>query len=141
MQKSKGKGGPDPIDVHVGSRLRARRILLGLSQEKLAEGLGITFQQVQKYERGSNRISASRLYNTAKLLAVPVAYFFEGAETDDSVRPLEAAGGAAGELPEDLMNRKETLSLLRHYYAINDQNLRQRFTDLLKGVSRSDSRG
>ncbi len=114
---------------------------MGLSQEKLAEGLGITFQQVQKYERGSNRISASRLFNTAKLLAVPVAYFFEGAESDQTINPLEVSGGVASEFPEDLLNRKETLSLLRYYYSIPDQNLRQRFTDLLKGVTRAEPRG
>ncbi len=142
VPRKKHPRGADPIDLHVGAQARARRILLGLSQEKLAEGLGITFQQVQKYERGSNRISASRLYNMAEILDVPITYFFEG------------VGGRGGKLapkakkprkdnghdyPEDVMRRKETLNLLRHYYSIPDSNLRQRFADLLKGVNRAES--
>lgn len=142
MPRKKHPRGPDPIDLHVGSQVRARRILLGLSQEKLADGLGITFQQVQKYERGSNRISASRLYNMAQLLDVPITYFFEG--VDDKKAPgfresfTLAQREAGQDFPDDMMRRKETLSLLRYYYSINDSNLRQKFTDLLKGVTRSD---
>ncbi len=128
--------------MHVGSRVRSRRVLLGLSQEKLADGLGITFQQVQKYERGTNRISASRLYKTAGLLDVPVAYFFEGLGNSEgsSVSKDAPTGriGVTGEFPEDLMSRKETLNLLRYYYSINDANLRQRFADLLRGVANSE---
>ena len=130
------------MDLHVGAQVRARRVLLGLSQEKLAEGLGITFQQVQKYERGSNRISASRLYNMAQLLDVPITFFFEGVD-DHKSSSFRQAASAAGrdnnqEFPEDMMRRKETLSLLRHYYSIQDGNLRQRFAELLKGVTRAE---
>ena len=142
LRRKKYSRGPDYVDVHVGTQVRARRILLGLSQEKLAEGLGITFQQVQKYERGSNRISASRLYNIAQLLDVPITYFFEGLDDKKSPGFKEAFTLAQGEggrdFPDDLMSRKETLSLLRYYYSISDDSLRQKFTDLLKGVTRSD---
>src|SRR4051812_16255430 len=76
-QTRKTKGTPDPVDVHVGQRLRVRRSLMGLSQEKLAESIGLTFQQIQKYERGMNRISAGRLYQFSKILDVPVTYFYD----------------------------------------------------------------
>ena len=141
MQRKKHPRGPDPIDIHVGAQVRARRILLGLSQEKLAEGLGITFQQVQKYERGSNRISASRLFNVAQLLDVPITYFYEGVDDSKGVNAADIANSAKeAEFPEDMMRRKETLSLLRHYYSIQDPGLRQRFADLLKGVTKTDIR-
>ena len=142
LPRKKHPRGPDPIDLHVGSQVRARRILLGLSQEKLADGLGITFQQVQKYERGSNRVSASRLYNMAQLLDVPITYFFEGVEDKKAPGFRESftlsQREAGQDFPDDMMRRKETLSLLRYYYSIHDTSLRQKFTDLLKGVTRSD---
>ncbi len=142
MARIRNVRGPDPIDLHVGTQVRARRVLLGLSQEKLAEGLGITFQQVQKYERGSNRISASRLYNMARLLDVPITYFFEGMDSEKTPGFKEAftlsQQEPGHEFPEDVMLRKETLSLLRYYYSIDDDHLRQRFTELLKGVNKSD---
>ncbi|MEM7173489.1 MAG: helix-turn-helix domain-containing protein [Pseudomonadota bacterium] len=141
MAKQRNVRGPDPIDLHVGTQVRARRVLLGLSQEKLADGLGITFQQVQKYERGSNRISASRLFNMARLLDVPITYFFEGMDSNKNPGFKEAftlsQQEPGKELPEDVMLRKETLSLLRYYYSINDDILRQRFTELLKGVKKA----
>lgn len=136
MDSPKTSGGPNPIDVHVGGQVRARRILLGMSQEKLADGLGITFQQVQKYERGANRISASRLFNMAQILDVAVSYFYDGVESHlngHAIRPLPVAG----EFPENLMNSKETLNLLRHYYSIKDADLRMKFTELLKGMNAS----
>ena len=140
--RKKHPRGPDPVDLHVGAQVRARRVLLGLSQEKLAEGLGVTFQQVQKYERGSNRISASRLYSMTQILDVPITYFFEGVDDHKGAnfRQMAASTGreSGQEFPEDMMRRKETLSLLRHYYSIQDGNLRQRFSELLKGVTRAD---
>jgi len=143
VPRKKHPRGADPIDLYVGAQARARRILLGLSQEKLAEGLGITFQQVQKYERGSNRISASRLYNMADLLDVPITYFFEGVDGPGGASTAKAGAKSrkdnGREYPEDMMRRKETLNLLRHYYSIPDSNLRQRFSDLLKGVNRAES--
>ena len=140
LQRRKHPRGPDPVDRYVGKQVRARRILLGLSQEKLAEGLGITFQQVQKYERGSNRISASRLYNAARLLDVPITYFFDGVEKGVLSQQPEGmifTPGTQNDLPDDLLRRKETLNLLRHYYSITDSSLRLRFSELLKGVTKT----
>lgn len=123
--------GPDPVDVHVGSRVRERRTMLGLSQEKLARAFGVSFQQVQKYERGANRISASRLHQLASILDVPMTFFFEGlpGEGDDGA----SAATNAGE--EKMMNR-ETLELVRAYYRIPDQAVRKRFVDLVRAVGR-----
>ena len=95
--------GPDPVDVHVGMRLRQRRTLLGMSQEKLAKAFGVSFQQVQKYERGANRISASRLHLLTKILDVPVSYFFEGLPASVQDRPLPS-----DPMP-DRMSSRETL--------------------------------
>ena len=132
-----GRGeGPNPIDIHVGARLRLRRTLLGLSQEKLGEAVGITFQQLQKYERGSNRISASRLFNLAEVLGVSVSFFFDDmrleidAKGDDwSTEPL------SGETEEFAsMARRETLELVRAYYRINEPTLRRRALELIKAL-------
>jgi transcriptional regulator with XRE-family HTH domain len=126
--------GPHPIDIHVGSRLRMRRTLLGLSQEKLGEAVGITFQQLQKYERGANRISASRLYHLAQVLDVAIGYFFEDMPAVDE----PAAEGATmvqvpGEPDEfESMARRETLELVRAYYRIGDSNVRRRAFELVK---------
>lgn len=130
---------PHPIDVHVGARVRARRRLLGITQERLGEALGLTFQQVQKYERGSNRISASRLFELSRILAVPVTYFYEGAEAE------AVAGEETAALPEvaaapfgnEQLSSRETHDLLRSYYALPDPQVRRRFLDLLKAVSES----
>ncbi len=126
---------PHPIDIHVGARVRARRRLLGITQEKLGEALGLTFQQVQKYERGSNRISASRLFELSRILAVPVTYFYEGAEA------LDGSGG--GTLPEaaalpfeaEQLSSRETHDLLRFYYSLPDPQVRRRFLDLLRSIA------
>ncbi|MBP2298355.1 helix-turn-helix domain-containing protein [Azospirillum picis] len=126
--------GPNPIDIHVGSRLRLRRTLLGLSQEKLGEAVGITFQQLQKYERGSNRISASRLYNLSQVLGVPVSYFFDDMPAPDQIT-AEAVEEGPGESDEfESMARRETLELVRAYYRIEDPGVRKRAFDLLKAL-------
>ncbi len=106
--------GPDPVDVHVGGRVRLRRTLLGMSQTDLAGALGLTFQQVQKYERGFNRIAASRLYHLCHILDVPVGYFFEGLKE-----------GAPTWSPDDVMVKRETLELVRAYYRIRDPKVRK----------------
>ena len=134
--KKKTKGTPDPVDVHVGQRLRVRRSLLGLSQEKLAEFIGITFQQIQKYERGMNRISAGRLYQFSKILDVPVSYFFEQFGNADNqiahgLSDNEQEGFASG----DLMQDKETLDLVRAYYTIQDQQLRKDLYKFVKSMA------
>jgi transcriptional regulator with XRE-family HTH domain len=130
---------PNPVDVHVGTRVRLRRTLLGMSQEKLGEAIGLTFQQVQKYERGANRIGASRLYDLSRVLDVPVSFFF------DDLKPEALDATPAGGLPElasgepDPMMRRETLELVRAYYRIPDQNLRRRLFDLTKAIAHACS--
>jgi transcriptional regulator with XRE-family HTH domain len=128
--------GPNPIDVHVGARLRLRRTLLGLSQEKLGEAVGITFQQLQKYERGSNRISASRLFNLSQVLGVPVSFFFDDLPPADLIRLDEAVEDApVSETDEfDSMARRETLELVRAYYRIDDAAVRRRTFELVKAL-------
>jgi transcriptional regulator with XRE-family HTH domain len=127
---------PNPTDVHVGSRIRLRRTLLGMSQEKLGEAIGLTFQQVQKYERGANRVGASRLYDLSKVLDVPVAFFFE-----EMAAPAEARPAGAGEAPDrhgsDPMLKRETLELVRAYYKIVDPHVRRRLFDLAKALAKT----
>lgn len=124
------RGKPNHVDIHVGARVRQRRTLLGMSQEKLAEALGLTFQQVQKYERGANRIGAGRLYELSRALDVPVSYFFE--ELDETAGGLREESAAYG---EDPMARRETLLLVRAYYGIGEQAVRRRVLDLMKSLS------
>jgi len=134
----RGTGRPNPVDVHVGSRVRLRRTLLGMSQEKLGESIGLTFQQVQKYERGSNRIGASRLYDLARVLDVPVGFFFEEmpSETQQS-SPAQAQGlQEEGDAYEpDPMAKRETLELVRAYYRIEDPTVRKRLFELTKALA------
>src|SRR6187200_2817808 len=111
---------PNPIDIRVGARLRLRRNMLGLSQEKLGEAIGLTFQQIQKYERGANRIGASRLHELSRVLDVPVSFFFDDR---DPVRAPAIPGGFAEPPPEpfesDPLRRRETVELIEAYYAID----------------------
>ncbi len=118
------KDGPDPIDVHVGTRVRVRRTLLGMNQTQLGEALGLTFQQVQKYENGKNRISASRLFQISRILEVPVAYFFEGLDE-----------GTPAWSPDDMVAKRETLELVRAYYRITDSDLRDHLRKLVKAMA------
>jgi transcriptional regulator with XRE-family HTH domain len=111
-------GVSDPVDVHVGSRVRLRRTLLGLSQERLGEAVGLTFQQIQKYERGANRIGASRMYDLAHVLDVPVAFFFEDMPDEVKQRdavPVGSAGQTEPVVEPNPLNRRETLELVRAY--------------------------
>ncbi len=135
------RGDPDPVDIHVGSRIRTRRILLGQSQENIASQLGISFQQLQKYESGANRISASRLYDVAYVLDVPVAYFFD--EMPETVRyvdgPVPAAAGGTGEalgapIPAVLQNRT-TLDLIRDFYRIGSSHQQRCVLDLIRAMA------
>ncbi|MCF8479141.1 MAG: helix-turn-helix transcriptional regulator [Rhodospirillum sp.] len=137
---------PDPVDVHVGRRLRLRRTLLGMSQEQLANAVGVTFQQIQKYERGSNRVSASRLYDISKVLGVPVAFFFEDIGEDvTAVRKAPALPDVDGlsepAIPayeQDPLQKNETLELIRAYWRLPTETVRKRALDLLKSLSGRD---
>jgi transcriptional regulator with XRE-family HTH domain len=130
----RGTGVPDPVDVHVGARIRTRRLLLGMNQETLANALGLTFQQVQKYEGGANRVSASRLAQMAEVLRVPVAYFFNDLETSGDAEASEEA-----ELRE-LVQRPEAIELIRWYYAIPASEVRQQFLEMVKTVAAAQQR-
>ncbi len=129
---------PSPIDVHVGSRVRLRRTLLGMSQEKLGQAIGLTFQQVQKYERGANRIGASRLYDLSRVLDVPVSFFFDdmSPESANAVAAHKAglAEPAQAGFEADPMAKRETLELVRAYYKISDPNMRKRLFELTKAM-------
>ncbi len=132
----KKKGRANSIDENVGIQLRQRRALLGLSQEKLAEQVGITFQQIQKYENGANRISASRLFEFSKVLDIPVSFFFENSGHNQNT----AQGFAEGEQstfegPDDVMRRKETLELIRVYYSIENPKLRKDLFKLVRSMA------
>ncbi len=119
---------PHPVDVHVGKRIRHRRWLVGMTQQQLAESVGIKFQQIQKYETGANRVSASRLWDIAGSMDVDVSFFFEGLEraTEDK-QTTDAA-------PADLLGDKEALDLIRSYYSI-PENQRRRLFDLARVLS------
>lgn len=117
-----------PVDVHVGKRIRHRRWTLGTTQQQLADRVGIKFQQIQKYETGANRVSASRLWDIAAALGVPVSFFFEGMDGQDH------AGIGRGESPGDLLSDREALELLRSYYAIPEAQ-RRRLFDLARVLS------
>ena len=131
------KKAPNPLDKHVGSRVRMRRMMLSMSQEKLGDALGLTFQQVQKYEKGTNRIGASRLQHISNILQVPVAFFFEGA-------PNVQLGGARqdqlGEAPSpayvsDFLATSDGLALTKAFTRINDSKLRRRIVDLVEQIA------
>tara|TARA_B100001939_G_C16945913_1_gene620320 strand:+ start:1337 stop:1759 length:423 start_codon:yes stop_codon:yes gene_type:complete len=132
MKKSK----PDPVDVHVGSRVRLRRTLLGMSQEKLGNALGLTFQQIQKYERGANRIGSSRLYQLSQILDVPVSFFFDDMDQKEAgQRGLSEGGKQTFEV--DQLSRRETLELVRAYYRISDPAVRKKAFELVKALGNS----
>ena len=127
----RGTGVPNPIDVHVGGRIRMRRLLLGMNQETLANALGLTFQQVQKYEGGANRVSASRLSAMAEILGVPISYFFGDLRADDeSVSPEDQQW-------REHLQRPETIEFIRLYYAISDQKIRRQFLEMAKTLAES----
>ena len=126
----------NPIDVHVGSRIRIQRNLIGMSQEKLGELLGITFQQVQKYEKGTNRVGASRLQAISSILGVPVSFFFEDAPGQEGLAggfAEESAGGVFG-----FVNTAEGIQLNRAFVRISDPKVRKRILDLIKALGDDD---
>jgi len=138
-------GVPNPVDVHVGGRVRLRRTLLGMSQERLGEAVGLTFQQIQKYERGANRIGASRLYELSTLLDVPIGYFFDDLPDELQTHEGRFSRGLADQgqapLENDPLTRRETLELVRAYYKIADPSVRKRMFELTKSLARMDLDG
>ncbi len=141
------QGEPNPIDVHVGNRIRLRRTLLGLSQEKLASMLGLTFQQVQKYERGMNRVGASRLWDIGKVLEVPINFFYEDMDksvANQSPRMFSIPDAEPLYLAEDEeiynadpMQRQETIELVKAYYKIPNRKAAKHLFDLIVSMSKS----
>ncbi len=141
-KKQPPRNGPHPIDVHIGARVRLCRKLLGFTLETLAKSVGVTYQQVQKYEWGVNRIGASRLFNLSRVLDVPVSYFFEdlspaeaGAGRKRRARGFSEAPAAA--LDSDVLNKRETGELIRAYYRVKDPRVRKRVLDLLQAVGKT----
>jgi len=128
---------PNPVDVHVGSRVRYRRMIIGMSQEKLGEKMNLTFQQIQKYEKGTNRIGASRLFQLSKILEVPVGYFFEDAFASSA--PAQASHGLHEPQQEgyllDFLNSREGLDLNKAFAKIHDPKVRRRVIDLVRALS------
>jgi transcriptional regulator with XRE-family HTH domain len=125
---------PNPTDVHVGSRVRLRRNMLGMSQEKLGELLGITFQQVQKYEKGSNRVGASRLQAISSILNVPVSFFFEDAPGTEGRQPGFGEDGSTSYVV-DFLSSTEGIQLNRAFVKISDPKVRRKIVDLVKALA------
>ncbi len=129
----RGTGIPHPIDVHVGSRLHMRRTLFGLNQTELGEALGVTFQQIQKYEKGTNRISASRLFDLSHVLDVPFSFFFD----DVPAKVTEGSGAELSPSAEaELISKRETLELVRAYTRITNPTIRQALRDLITALGK-----
>ncbi|HET7239383.1 MAG TPA: helix-turn-helix transcriptional regulator [Terrimicrobiaceae bacterium] len=137
------EGFPNPIDVHVGARIRLRRTLLGISQSALAETIGLTFQQVQKYEKGANRVSSSRLYDLANALDVTVPYFFDemsaGIRAQSPSELMRTKQQPAIDQEQDPLAKRETLEFVRAYYKIENPAVRKRIFELTKAVVKVNS--
>ncbi len=131
---------PNPVDVHVGTRVRLRRTLLGMTQTGLGQAIGLTFQQVQKYERGVNRIGSSRLYDLARVLEVPVNFFFDEmpeAIASGSGATSRGAPDGAEMFDPDIVSKRETLELVRAYYKIENPQVRKRLFEMVKALGKS----
>ena len=131
--------GPDPIDKFVGSRVRARRVGLRISQTKLGDAIGVTFQQVQKYENGTNRIGASNLYKMSKSLGVEVAYFYEGVESinTEGTVPSGLYDGPQAPFEVDPMSSREAIELMHNYFRVKDETVRKRLSQFVKTLAQS----
>lgn len=128
------KKSPNPIDKHVGARVRMRRMMISMSQEKLGEKLGITFQQIQKYEKGTNRIGASRLQQIANVLGVPVSFFFEGAPVPDG-SPGGFSESASPAYVSDFLATSDGLALTKAFMKVTDSKVRRRIVDLVEAIA------
>ena len=133
------KKAPNPIDKHVGSRVRMRRMMVGMSQEKLGDALGLTFQQVQKYEKGTNRIGASRLQQISHILQVPVAFFFEGAPNLPGGAEDHLDGAPSPAYVSDFLATSDGLALTKSFMRIKDAKLRRRIVDLVEQIAGDDT--
>ncbi|WP_458094294.1 helix-turn-helix domain-containing protein [Roseomonas sp. WA12] len=135
---------PGTIDIHVGSRVRLRRMLLGMSQEKLGAALNLTFQQIQKYERGVNRIGASRLFDLARILDVPIGFFFDDIPPSLQGRPVVNGFQNAGYdepyngVDDGVLHKRETLELVRAYHQISEPEIRKRVLDLIRSLASAE---
>ena len=127
------KKAPNPIDRHVGSRVRMRRMLVGMSQEKLGEALGLTFQQVQKYEKGTNRIGASRLHRIASVLGVPIEFFYEGAPLGSAA--LTGFAESSSTYVSDFLSTSEGVHLVKAFLAIKDSKIRRKVVELMAALA------
>ncbi len=140
-KKQPSRKGPNPIDVHVGSRVRLRRNLLGLTLQTLAKAVGVAYQQLQKYERGVNRVGASRLFNLSRVLDVPISFFFEDlSPAAAGARKRRAKGlseAPAAALDSDVLNKRETVELIRAYYRVTDPRVRKRVLNLLQALGKA----
>jgi len=137
MARRVGRSTPDPIDKYVGSRIRGRRLGLGMSQSKLGDAISVTFQQVQKYENGTNRVGASNLYRISKVLNVEVGYFFQEMPSDENE---QNTGGGLSDQPQasfgdDPLTSKDAIELSHNYYAIEDENVRKQIYQLVKSLA------
>jgi transcriptional regulator with XRE-family HTH domain len=131
------KKSPSPIDRHIGARIRARRTLIGMSQEKLGEALGLTFQQVQKYEKGTNRVGSGRLQEIGDILGVPVTYFFEGQEGERKTKE----GSPVVQEIEEFLSQKDSIELLSAFNAITDTHVRRALINMARasaGLEKGD---
>jgi transcriptional regulator with XRE-family HTH domain len=134
------KKAPNPTDKHVGSKVRMRRMMLGMSQEKLGDALGLTFQQVQKYEKGANRIGASRLQQIAHILQVPVSFFFDGAPNVPGLQPSGFAEAPSPAYVSDFLATSDGLALTKAFMGIKNAKLRRRIVDLVEQIAGEDKR-
>ena len=124
---------PNPVDRHVGTRVRMRRMLVGMSQEKLGEALGITFQQIQKYEKGTNRIGASRLHQISQVLGVPIEFFYDGAPQVEGAAGFSESASPA--YVADFLTTAEGLELMKAFMAIKEPRVRRRIVDLVRALA------
>ncbi len=136
MAQDKTDSAPHPVDIHVGKRLRLRRTIQGLSQEVVGNAIGVTFQQIQKYERGANRMGSSRLFEFSKILKVPVSYFFDGFEAQvGEENDYMMAESSSPEFEHEQMSSRETMEMMRAYYKISSPRVRKSVFDLVKNLA------
>jgi len=130
-----------PVDVHVGKKLRQRRTILGMTQDALAKAVGITFQQVQKYERGVNRMGASRLFEFSRVVNVPISYFYEGFKDESTKagrRGVYSLSEEALDFEQEILSSKETLELFKSFARISDAKLKRKVIDLVRSISETE---